>query len=51
MLKKLNWPVTKIKAVHTRSSEVKRANSDVTKELKVKLLVMKGCCVMLISNL
>ena len=51
MLRKLNWPVAKIKAVHIRSSEVKCTNFNVTKELKAKLLVTKGCHVMLISNL
>jgi ATP-dependent DNA helicase PIF1 len=51
MLGKLNRPVAKIKAVHTGSSEAKRANSDVAKGLEAELLVTKGCRVMLTSNL
>src|SRR3954447_16444251 len=51
MLRKLNQLVVKIKAVHIRSSEAKCTNSNIVKELEIKLLVTKSCHVMLISNL
>ena len=49
--KKLNCPVAKIKAVHTRGRNAKCASSDMIKELKAELLLAKGCYVMLTANL
>ena len=51
MLRKLNRPVAKIKAVHTGGRDAKRASSDVAKGLKAELLLAKGCRVMLTANL
>jgi ATP-dependent DNA helicase PIF1 len=51
MIRKLNQPIAKIRAVHSGGREAKRANSDVAKELEAQLLLAKGCRVMLMSNL
>ena len=51
MLRNLNRPVAKIKAVHTGGREAKNANSDVAMGLEAELLIAKDCHVMLIANL
>jgi ATP-dependent DNA helicase PIF1 len=51
MIRKLNQPIAKIRAVYSGGREAKRANSDVAKGLEAQLLLAKGCHVMLTSNL
>ena len=43
ILRKLNCPIAKICAVHTRGGEAKGASSDVARGLEAELLLAKGC--------
>ena len=51
MLKKLNSSITKIDAIHTRLRKAKHVISDMIKDLKTHLLLVKDSHVMLTSNL
>ena len=50
-LRSLNVPVAKIKAIHTGSSEAKKADSDTANGLEAELLLARGTRVMLTVNL
>ena len=51
MLRKLNCPIAKIHAIHTRGKDAKHASSDITKGLEAELLLAKSCRIMLTANL
>ena len=51
MLRRINRPVAKIEAVHTRGREAKRATTEVAKGLELHLLIAKGSRVMLTANI
>ena len=51
MLVSLNRPIAEILASHSGCREAKKADSDVAKGLEARLLLAKGCRVMLKANL
>ncbi|PKB99209.1 hypothetical protein RhiirA5_300380, partial [Rhizophagus irregularis] len=51
MLRRLNWPITKICAVHSSERTAKCAKTNIAKGLEVEILLVKGCHVMLTSNI
>ncbi len=50
-LRSLNIPVAKILAIHMGRNKAKKANSDITYNFEAKLLLARGACVILTSNL
>ena len=51
MLRKLNHLVAKISVIYTEERRTKYANTNIIKELKAELLLIKDCYIILITNL
>ncbi|CAG8795239.1 27228_t:CDS:1, partial [Racocetra persica] len=51
MLKSLNRPIARIRAVHTGGTEASKADSDIAKGLESQILLAKGAHVILRANL
>ena len=50
-MESINWSVVKIMIVHTSSNEVKKAISNIVKNLEGQLLLAKGSHIILIANI